>query len=198
MRLSFSATILSLVIALISVVASTAPLIKDLLTPVNSKFVVAFQGAERETVVAPYQRAERQARDNLVIAVLVSNTGIRPGTMTAAADVSLPGWVSSPLQIVPVEPPSTARVIEPGKSTLFRYSITASRQSLGQWAALQAGKSEMCSISLRSVDYTGNQEPPHHIVLPCGLFIEWYEGRAMQKVSTPNWLTAIRCQSLWA
>ena len=66
--LAVSATMMSLLVALVSVLAAAVPAFKSLLTPVNSDLVFVPQGMTRETV-----------------SVLVYNRGIRPGTFRSGS-----------------------------------------------------------------------------------------------------------------
>jgi hypothetical protein len=113
-RLGFSATVLSLLVALITVLTAAIPVIKDALTPRNSGLTASFQGA-----------------DPVGVHVLVSNDGIRPGSVkfgdwrvarssSMAQDLlGISFFISSPQA-------ASDRTVDPGKSKVFSFVPTPS------------------------------------------------------------------------
>ena len=106
-RLGFSATVLSLLVALVTVLTAAIPVIKDALTPRNSGLTASFQGAERSAVH-----------------VLVSNDGVRPGSVKfgewRVASSTVPDLLGIAFVISSPQAASD-QVVEPGKSKVFSF-----------------------------------------------------------------------------
>jgi hypothetical protein len=127
-RLTISSTMLSLVIALLSVLTVAVPVIATLWTPQNSDLVLAFQGTTADDVF-----------------VLVSNQGIRPGSVRAGS-FSVKDGGTLVLHIAGL-PKNVPKIIEPGKSelvTLYSDSLYESTSSI-----------DACMLQLLGTDFLG-------------------------------------------
>lgn len=170
LRLGFSATILALLVALVTVLGAAAPVIKDLLLPTNSNLVATFQGADTKSTT-----------EHLALHVLVSNTGNRPGTVTADTSFLFSDeWDVPGLAVRLVEPARpTERVVEAGKFALLTFSITASLDRLKDVAqkvvkSLRDKKTERCRLLVSSVDNKGKPKS-QWVELNClSVLFEWY------------------------
>ena len=118
LRLGLSRTVLSLLVALVSVLTAALPALKDFLTERNSDLSISFQVADKES-----------------LAFLITNRGARPGSIsTAVLDIHTPKpWRTLRLEIVrmfssgvpnprDLDPRGPAQIIDPGRSLLINYS----------------------------------------------------------------------------
>lgn len=117
--LSMSNTVLALLVALIAVVTAAVPVFKEAFTPKNSSLAIAFQVANTKALT-----------------VLVTNTGIRPGTVSQPMSVHIYektlaplGQIEVPLHIVD-QTDLSSFLIEPGKSVLLSTSFDRSAQTV--------------------------------------------------------------------
>jgi predicted nucleic acid-binding Zn ribbon protein len=128
-RLGFSATVLSLLVALIAVLTSAIPAIVDVFTPKNSSLTVSVHGLTFER-----------------LAILVSNKGVRPGSVTGAG-------IRFGNEIVLLDFVQTAPVlIKPGESMLIY--LDAQRGSFPEGPA----DGRRCALTVSHTDFTGQQD----------------------------------------
>lgn len=124
-----SSTILSLIIALFSVLTVAVPVITEQLTPKNSNLVFAYQSADRD-----------------VLTMLVSNQGTRPGSVRE-------GWVSVNFTQRPVDlrilNHSPVTLVAPGASIILHMTRTLPRHP-----RRGAGLSR-CEVIFVVSDFTG-------------------------------------------
>ncbi len=99
-RLGFSNTVLNLLLALISVLTVAVPIIKDAVTTNNSELVFSYQGSNSNA-----------------LSVLVSNLGVRPGSIHDFGVIVYPS-VNKQLSITRLGG-SPATVVGPGTSILL-------------------------------------------------------------------------------
>jgi hypothetical protein len=112
-RLGLSTTVLSLLVALISVLTASVPVLKDLLEAKEPRFISFSQGFELTG-----------ANDQLSFHFLVLNMGNMPGTIVSSGSLRIGKNVVA-LQLQ--EPKdAAARVIEPGKNLFLTYIIPMS------------------------------------------------------------------------
>jgi hypothetical protein len=128
--LGFSTTVLSLLVALVSVLTVALPVFKAAVTPKNSALTYTVQGSTEGRIF-----------------VLVSNLGNRPGSVAHAA-LNLDGV---PALIVDLsEAIGAVRIIDAGKTELVEYRF---RESI---AGARIGDSHRaCSLSMRVTDFRG-------------------------------------------
>lgn len=106
-NVGISTAVLSLLVALISVVSTSAPVIKDLITPKDSELTVSIQGMNAQN-----------------ISIMVSNLGVRAGSIRGGK-ISLGSYYSYdpdyliPLSLIGLATP--ARIVEAGKSELLTF-----------------------------------------------------------------------------
>jgi hypothetical protein len=106
--LGISNTALSLIVAIIAVLTAGVPIIKSALTPMNSRFSFAVQDVTQDGFSA-----------------LVSNQGIRPGTLRHDATLYIEekGTAMSGTYNASVTNNASEIVVEPGKSTLVNFKF---------------------------------------------------------------------------
>src|SRR5262249_50643423 len=110
-RLPVSTSVLSLLVALVTVSTAAVPVIEDAIKPRNSNLSFSFQGA-----------------DDYSLAVIASNQGVRPGTVGQSAGLSMSGRLHVPLNRYISQQEETrigsgvAVIIEPGTSLLINFS----------------------------------------------------------------------------
>jgi hypothetical protein len=132
-----------------SVLTSAVPVIKDWLTPKNSAISVTFQGANKSAIT-----------------VLVSNSGVRPGTVsqpmsmyiiepTLGSGTTSIGQIQVMLRIVD-QPNNTAFSIQPGKSMLLSLSFAALPADSMNVPQFNRAK---CLFELRESDFQGERTP---------------------------------------
>jgi hypothetical protein len=108
-RLGFSATVLSLLVALITVLTAAIPVVRDAITPRDSGLTASFQGADRNGVY-----------------VLVSNDGIRPGSVKfgdwhVTSSDKPAGNLFGISFVISLPQAASDQVVEPGKSKVFSF-----------------------------------------------------------------------------
>jgi predicted nucleic acid-binding Zn ribbon protein len=123
--INISSTVLSLLVALLSVLTVTVPVVKDVFTPKNSNLTYSFQGATK-----------------LVATEFVTNTGTRPGIMRYPISLLLKfpnaNQATVPLSLTQNRP-SSAAASSPS---------TTSRGFPSAAAIVKAGKSELLNLYL--------------------------------------------------
>jgi hypothetical protein len=145
--LNISNTVLSLLVALFSVLTVALPAITTFITPKNSNLIFSFQVGTGNT-----------------ISVLVTNTGIRPGAVhylrakSEDAPTIFPYITGQPSTVASVgntdksEASGTARVIEAGKSELISfYMLVDFTTALNKMIA----SSKQCILELAGTDFLG-------------------------------------------
>jgi len=151
-RLGVSTTVLSLLVALVTVLTFAIPVIRDALTSRDSRLIASMQGMS----------------DDRVIAVLVSNTGARPGTV-GWANISAIGQAFS-LSVqgdVPI-------VVEPGKSVLVRFKNTSPAPDLPEFRNLiQMPDNFECKFVLGLTSFTG-EVTTIELPISCGQVAAFY------------------------
>jgi hypothetical protein len=118
-NISISSSVLTMLVALLSVLTVTVPVFREALTPKNSDIIATLQDSDETRIM-----------------VVVSNKGVRPGTLRSTAFLIMePKPVNEdPLpQERPLNPAETyirlrfeeksvgAYIVEPGKSALIKY-----------------------------------------------------------------------------
>jgi hypothetical protein len=126
--LAVSATMMSLLVALVSVLSAAVPAMRSLLTPVNSDLVFVPQGVTAQTV-----------------SVLVSNRGIRPGSLRSGA-VELDNGALLQLHICDL-PKNEPRIIDAGKTELVRMYSSAQLES--------PADAKECLLGIINTDFRG-------------------------------------------
>ena len=96
-NIGISTTVFSLIVALLSVLASTAPTLKETFGSKNADMNFTFHGASED-----------------YIAILVHNSGSRPGTFREAMLFGGTA-LAAQLEIRPNPVPEFAKIVEPGK-----------------------------------------------------------------------------------
>jgi hypothetical protein len=129
----FSTTVLSLCVALVSVLTVALPVIKGVVIPANSALTWTVQGATQDTVY-----------------VLVSNRGSGPGSVAHGA-LYLDGTPSIILDLAQDLP--TVRVIEAGKSELIEYRV---RRVLEGVQIKEPESYKSCELYMRLTDFRGS------------------------------------------
>jgi hypothetical protein len=138
-RLSVSATMMSLLVALVTVLTAAVPAFKSLVTPENSALLFAGQGGTATTV-----------------SILVSNKGIRAGSVRSGSLVLDNGALLT-LHIFGLDK-NEPRIVEPGKSELIKFYSEAHLE------AAYAPKD--CLLRLISMDFLGARREDH-VTLDC-------------------------------
>lgn len=141
-KLTFSSTVLSLLVALVSVLTAAIPVFKDAITPKNSSLTLAFQGANANT-----------------LSLLVANQGIRPGSITTPVKLLLTNGKKDKgtviVYLIPFGPSEgSAHIVEPGKSALIEYSSTTYPTT---WNPFDYRA--QCFIEVQFTDFFGNTHP---------------------------------------
>lgn len=129
-RLGFSTTILSLLVALVSVLTTAVPVVKTAITPNNSVLTFTVQGSTLDTIL-----------------VLVSNLGNRPGSVAHGA-LYLDGAAAIVVDIS--EAVGAIRIVDSGRSELVEYRF---RRSIAGTRIDESHK--VCSMSMRVTDFRG-------------------------------------------
>jgi hypothetical protein len=147
--LNISSTVLSLLVALVSVLTVAAPVMINALTPKNSKLAVSFQGANNQNMD-----------------ILVSNGGSRPGTIRLPVSLAIAttkGSATIPLTFSGVISP--AALLDPGKSQLLIFNIQDRRIS-GADATVTVPvlnnfdgdyEKATCTLKVTKTDFTGEK-----------------------------------------
>lgn len=105
-----STTVLSLLVALISVTTAALPTIVGLLTPKRSELSFSFQG-----VAGP--------DDQLTLQFLGSNSGTKPGSVRGATYLKGLRWISRSFHLSSSQQDRSAIILEPGKAELLSFSL---------------------------------------------------------------------------
>jgi hypothetical protein len=134
-ELSVSSTILSLLVALSSVLTVGVPVISRALTPKNSNLLVNVQGYTDDGVI-----------------VLVTNLGIRPGTIGTSAEYFMmnpayPGNSVSMLLFSDAAP----HIVGPSKSELLNFRVTEKSDKKTLYYATE------CVLSVGILDFYAKQ-----------------------------------------
>jgi hypothetical protein len=128
-RVGVSTTVLSLAVALVSVLAVAVPALKETLTTKNSHLVFSIQGASAGTVY-----------------VLVSNQGIRPGSVAGVAEVCTSenrcAWAKRPLNEI--------TLLGPGQSALLEFYPDGANPHM-----TKKDKSSSCEVGGLTTDFVG-------------------------------------------
>ena len=128
---SFSATVLSMLVALVAVLTAAIPVAKDALTPKNSHLIFAYQGSRATT-----------------IAILASNQGARPGSVIFAK-MNI-GQLLQDISLIVSDFPAV--IIEPGKSVLLEFHVAwAPKKQVDEEEAINT----RCLIHVVSIDFAG-------------------------------------------
>ena len=138
-NLNISSTILTLLVALVSVSGVLVAVLKDALTPKDSSLVVSYQGSNA-----------------VVLNLLVSNAGTRPGAIQGAALI-IPGHDAIGLELLGAQ--VNATLIGPGESrllTLIRHGSSISAAPLTD-----------CTAVIWSTRFSGKAEPIYSANIPC-------------------------------
>lgn len=132
-RMGLSSTVLALLIALISVTTAALPAIKDFLTPKNSSLSFSYTGATED-----------------YIGVLVSNSGIRPGTLKSAS-LAREGFPLIPLHIVGLAFNAT-EIINAGANRQVNFYARRNPMHLDTEAMT---KNKVCNIEIKFKEFLG-------------------------------------------
>jgi hypothetical protein len=125
-----STPVLSLLVALVSVLTVAVPVLVESITPENAKIEFTVQGSTSETIF-----------------VLVSNRGNRPGSVAHGA-LTLDGIDAMVVDLA--DSPGAVQIIAPGKSELvkYRYGFSVPGAKIGT-------SHKKCSFSMRITDFRG-------------------------------------------
>jgi hypothetical protein len=148
---SLSTSVLSLLVALITVLTAAVPVLKEGLTPKNSDLTFSFQGAPT---------------DPMRLVVLATNRGVRPGTVHPASSIlTMSGKLSMELALAdePVPSLSPPTIIEPGKSRLFSFDIWPAGMTGETDESIYSGR---CLLRIPTTDFVGNPDD-HEIDVGC-------------------------------
>jgi hypothetical protein len=145
---SLSTSVLSLLVALVTVLTAAVPVFKEALTPKNSDLTFSFQGA---------------STDPIRLIVLATNRGVRPGTVHPATSLfTMSGKLSMTLGLAESEwesPPPT--IIEPGHSRLFNFQIWSVAGDTDE--SIYSGP---CLLRIPTTDFVGKPDD-HEIDVGC-------------------------------
>jgi hypothetical protein len=137
-RLGLSSTVLSLLVALISVLTASVPILMESLATKNAKLSFTFLSADDQYIV-----------------VFVTNAGTRPGTISQVSVIVGEG-------VLQLTTGSPAPIIEPGRSYLlqFRSPTPIARTSplIDMW------EEGPCSVAMRLIDFHGSPKAEYHEV----------------------------------
>jgi hypothetical protein len=150
-ELGISNTALSLVVAIIAVLTAAIPVIKDALTPQNSRFAFAVQRVTKDGFSA-----------------LVSNQGIRPGTLLHEATILIKAKGSEQVGTYNAIPKSAIEeiVIEPGKSMHvdFQFNNPLYTENISSWLKAKdffgPDDLESCRAYLSFINFDGKDDFP--------------------------------------
>ena len=123
-----SNTVLSLLIALISVLTAGVPVLKDALTPKNSELAFSFQGA-----------------DDNYINILAANQGTRPGSVRIGKIIR----GEQELLLLRIYPNASSQIINPSNSLLLQFS--------GERAITTQNSSDICHLQFMGNDFKGKE-----------------------------------------
>jgi hypothetical protein len=148
--MSLITSVLSLLVALVTVLTAAVPVARDALTPHNSDLMFSFQGA---------------STDPIRLIVLATNRGVRPGTVHPASSLlTMSGKLSMPLGLAEPEPSdSPPTIIEPGESRLFSFHIWAGEAPGDTDDSIYAGR---CLLKIPTTDFAGKPDD-HEIDVGC-------------------------------
>jgi hypothetical protein len=144
--LGISTSVLAVLTALISVATVAIPILQNAITPKNSSLTFSLQGASSD-----------------VISILVTNSGIRPGTVGEGVL-----WITDQLPFKEGDPQvrlriygggvSSGEIIEPGKSALINYELVKDEPApIESFDAYNMN----CDLDILSTSFVGyiNSEP---------------------------------------
>jgi hypothetical protein len=160
--INFSSTFLSLLVALVSVVATATPVLQAAFTPKNSALSFSFQGATTD-----------------LLSVLVTNQGARPGSIgnlaiLTATDTEAGSSVVIALTISGASP-TAAILIEPSKSTLINYEKESADLSDNALFTSAAQKVK-CMLEITNTDFRANSLKTS-VAVDCDLIKWWIYAR---------------------
>jgi hypothetical protein len=134
LRAGISSNILALLIALLSVLTTAAPILKNALTPDDSRLVFSLPAADKDR-----------------LALLVSNNGLRAGMLQ---EILLKTPKAGATLLRPIEADQhTVYIVEPGRSSLFEFAKPT--VWLGNYPFI---KFERCEIVVSFVNFTGRRD----------------------------------------
>jgi predicted nucleic acid-binding Zn ribbon protein len=137
-RLSLSTSVLALLIALIAVLTASIPVLKEAITAKDSHLIFSFQGASDQS-----------------ISVLVSNQGIRPGTVHFGTV-----WYMKRSFLVTQSVANgkiAPFVVEAGKSVLAKF-VKASNANVMAPTRAALDKEVPCGITIKHTTFAGRDE----------------------------------------
>ena len=140
-----SSTVLSLLVALVSVLTVAVPVLKNAFTPANSSIKVIFQGADSKT-----------------LSLFVTNQGTRPGAVRNPVGTLYVGLNMVALTVKPLNSFVPPTVIEPDKSVLLNLFGTR----LGGPENVREYKFNKCWIEFDTLDFRG-VEYIDRVPVPC-------------------------------
>ena len=157
-RINVSSTILSLLIALGSVLTVAVPVLKSALTPLNSNLIFSFQGA-----------SERR------LGILVTNGGERPGSVRLRGIFAINPADRDVLdaRVQMIGPEYSAKVIDQGKSELLEFSYIFNKDDPRYPGSLPS--KARCTLILTWTDFRGNTDATA-MDLPCDNLYEFRKG----------------------
>lgn len=142
-NIGMSSTILSLLVALVSVLTTAMPIVYSTLTPKNSDLSFSFQGVNED-----------------IIGILVTNRGTRPGSVSYPMSLYADTFPLLNLKVLG-ESSSAVFLVEPGKSLLLQ--LTA---SWGFTWDKSDSPGEDCEIEIHKSDFTAKREA-QWVIVPC-------------------------------
>jgi hypothetical protein len=145
-ELNIGGTVLSLLVALFSVLTVALPAITAFLTPKNSDLIFSYQGTLGNT-----------------ISLLITNIGIRPGAVHYLRVTSQDSPVIFPFTLLEInakgssmdnsDASESARIIEAGKSQLVNFYMLVN--FVAAWKQMADNSSKQCTLNLTGTDFLG-------------------------------------------
>ena len=147
-RLGLSSTVLSLLVALVTVLTAAIPVIKNAFTPEDLRVTAAFQAADAHSVSVmvsnngiragsvhrPHMTAAFQAADAHSVSVMVSNNGIRAGSVHRPhMTIANPDGTNPDIDLIPFQGRDviiqSTLMISPAQSEILYFMRTSERLS---------------------------------------------------------------------
>jgi hypothetical protein len=152
-ELNVSSTVLSLMVALVSVTTAALPVVRDAMTEKNSDLSFTFQGVNED-----------------VIGILVTNQGARPGTVSYPMYLLEDTFAVVELKVVG-DLTNAVFIVEPGKSMLLQLTgmpggLLTNLNTGDSKAPKPQPRNNDCSISIQQSDFKAYRDTKL-ITMPC-------------------------------
>jgi len=134
-HLGLGTTVLSLTVALTVVIGWVTPIVVTALTPANSRLIATFQAVNAQE-----------------ISVLVSNQGVRPGTITGVGGLLIVGRDTNKENLFPLAANGDGRpmIVSPGESVLVPFWFLGKRPQ-------ELTEINDCFVEYFSTDFKGSR-----------------------------------------